>query len=111
RRDDRRTAVVRELLELDKVVFLQPRNSDGKTGDGAPPPPPGDASGPPSGGDGAGSGGGDGGGNDSGGGSKGGLDGLQGQRRGKQDTARFELDLRQWLEDFPLFKPADPFGR
>lgn len=128
RRDDRRTAVVRELLELDKVVFLQPKNSDGKTGDGAPPPPSGDASGPPSGGgDGSGSGGGDGGGNsggngsgsgsgngsgnDSGGGSKGGFDGLQGQRRGKQDTARFELDLRQWLEDFPLFKPADPFGR
>ena len=24
--------------------------------------------------------------------------------------AGFELDLRQWLEDFPLFPRSDPFG-
>src|SRR5262249_34641239 len=40
RRDDLRSAVVRELLELDKVVFLPSKTSSG----GSPPPP--DGSGP-----------------------------------------------------------------
>jgi hypothetical protein len=131
RRDDLRTAVVHELLELDKVVFTA-----GKTTSGGTPPAPPDGGGPTnpggpggdgsggsgSGGSGSGSGSGDGsgapggpptdpgtppGGGDGG---KNGFDGLQGQRRGKPDTARFELDLRQWLEDFPLFPRSDPFG-
>jgi len=125
RRDDLRTAVVHELLELDKVVFTAGKTTSG----GTPPPPdgggptnPGGPGGDGSGGSGSGSGSGDGsgapggpptdpgtppGGGDGG---KNGFDGLQGQRRGKPDTARFELDLRQWLEDFPLFPRSDPFG-
>jgi hypothetical protein len=128
RRDDRRSASIRELLELDYVPFVAVKGGDGKGGgSGAPPPsgPPPDPGGPGSGGSdgsgGSGSGGssgGDSGGTDPGGpidggkgGGTGGLGGVPGQRRGKPDTARFELDLRQWLEDFPLFVPSEPFGR
>ena len=127
RRDDLRSTVVRELLELDKVVFTPAKSTGGSNPpppDGSGPTNPGGPPGPgnpggPGGGDGSGgtppgdSGpppGGDGGGGDGSNQKNGGFDGLQGQRRGKPDTARFELDLRQWLEDFPLFARSDPFG-
>ncbi|HET6164013.1 MAG TPA: hypothetical protein VFG37_10125, partial [Planctomycetota bacterium] len=137
RRDDLRSAVVRELLELDKVVFTALKSTGGSNPtppDGGGPTNPGGPPGPgnpggPGGGDGSGGSGsggsgsggtppgesgpppgGDGGGGDGNNQKNGGLDGLQGQRRGKPDTARFELDLRQWLEDFPLYARSDPFG-
>lgn len=133
RRDDLRSAVVRELLELDKVVFTPskstsgsntpPPDGGGPTNPGGPPGPgnPGGSGGGGDGSGGAGSGspppgesgpppGGDGGGGDGNNQKNGGFDGLQGRGRGKPDTLRLELDLRQWLEDFPLFARSDPFG-
>jgi hypothetical protein len=139
RRDDLVSGSIRELLELDKVVFV-PVKGSGTIGEGGAPPPPdsGGSGGSGSGGSGSGgsgsggsgsggsgsggssggeSGSGDpnnpnGGGNSGGSGSGGGGPNLPpGQRRGKPDSARFELDLRQWLEDFPLFAPSEPFGR
>jgi len=98
-RDDLRMAVLDELLELDKVVFVDPRDpgsGGGETpppGGGGPPPPDGSGGGappPPSGG-------------------AGGVDGGP-PRRGKQDTARIELDLRPWLIDYPPFELARPFS-
>jgi HEAT repeat protein len=123
RRDDLRGATIRELLELDKVVFVTLKGS-GTIGGGAPPPDSGGGGSGGGGSDGSGSGGsgsggsgsggggsGDGSGGSGSGGDGGGLNGAPGQRRGKPDTARFELDLRQWLEDFPLFAASEPFGR
>jgi uncharacterized membrane protein YgcG len=128
RRDDLRSAAIRELLELDYRYV--PAKGGGTIGDGGlpPPVPPPDPGGPGSGGGSGGSGtggsgsggssGGEGGPSDPGnpndggkGGGSGGLNGPQGQRRAKPDSARFELDLRQWLEDFPIFAPSEPFGR
>jgi hypothetical protein len=106
-RDDLRMTVVRELLELDKVVFVEPKDGDGGSdGGGSNPPPPGDGNPPPDGGPPPGDGGGDPAPPPTGGG-----DPANPPPRGrKQDSARFELDLRQWLIDFPPFEVADPFG-
>ena len=116
--DDLRDFVIRDLLELDKIVFAELRKVDENDGTGTPPPSP--PSVPP------GSAPGDGGGADDGG-SPPPADGgdssspppapptggssLPTARRGKQDTARFELDLKLWLADFPPFQRAEPFGR
>jgi HEAT repeat protein len=86
-RDDLRMAALRELLELDKVVRVEPKDDGGSDG-GAPPPDGGGA--PP--------------------GDGGPVDG-QVPRRGRPDSARIELDLRQWLLDYPPFELAEPFAR
>lgn len=145
RRDDLVSGSIRELLELDKVVFVPVKGSGTILDGGQPPQPPPESGGSGGGSGGSGSGGsgsggsgsggsgsggsgsggssgsdggsGDpnnpnGGGNSGGSGSGGGGPNLPpGQRRGKPDSARFELDLRQWLEDFPIFAPSEPFGR
>ncbi len=115
-RDDLRVGVLRDLLELDRVVFAEPRSDE--VGNDGSVPSPGSGSPPPAGGGDDGGDGGTGGGsssedpppprsNDQQGGSVPGFGG----RRGRQDTTRIELDLRAWLSDFQPFEVADPFSR
>ncbi len=121
-RDDLRMAVLRDLLELDKVVRDDADEGPGEDNDvdsgfdampkpGEQPDPPKDDAPPPP------DSGGDDGGDDGGGapappkqgGSEAGA-GLQ-ARRGRPEMARIEVDLRQWLIDYPPFEVADPFAR
>jgi hypothetical protein len=111
-RDDQRQAVLRLVLELDRDEPAEQRLPEG--GSGVTPPPS------PSGGGGDG-GSGEGAGGDSGAGTPPPPDprppdtpfGSQpnGNRRGRHDPTRIELDLRSWLVDFPPFDLADPFAR
>ncbi|MSR46904.1 MAG: hypothetical protein EXS13_07560 [Planctomycetes bacterium] len=110
-RDDQRTGVLRELLDLDRDFLVEQRAQDG-TGGGSPTPPP------PSGGAGDGGDGGDppdpapeGDPPAAGGAPGSGLLPGNGGRRGRFDPTRFEHDLRAWLVDYSPFDVADPFAR